>query len=165
MSNISLYCNCCNYQAKFPCEFNKHLKSQKHLRKGVQKEYNCDSCEYYATTHWNLKMHCVIKHYTIEQKKELKYYCSLCDNVNFSNLYYTNHLKSTLHKNNVIINEIPDSELKLYKQAKQNKKINIKSNINNTSQLEINIKTHIEELFDKMKKEILSEIKCIIKVS
>ena len=117
-----LYCNCCNYQARFLSEFNKHLKSQKHARKGIKKDYKCESCEYYATTHWNLKMHCVIKHYTIEQKKELKYYCSLCDNVNFSNLYYINHLKSTLHKNNTIINEIPNdklNEIKLYKMIKR----------------------------------------------
>jgi len=41
-----------------------------------------------------------MKHYTIEQKKELKYYCSVCDSVVFSKLYYENHINSTLYKNN-----------------------------------------------------------------
>ena len=90
-NNDSLYCNCCNYQAKFVSEFNKHLASQKHARKGVKKDYNCDSCEYFATTHWNLKMHRVIKHYTMEQKKELKYYCSLCD------IHYSNQMSLLFH--------------------------------------------------------------------
>jgi hypothetical protein len=127
MTEKSLYCSCCNYQAKFPSEFNKHLGSQKHSRKGIKKDYKCDNCEYFATTHWNLKMHCVLKHYTLEQKKELKYYCKLCDNVNFSNLYYQNHMKSTLHKNNIMINEMSDetlNDIKIYKQTRNTNKTN-----------------------------------------
>jgi hypothetical protein len=65
-----LYCKCCNYKAKFQSEYNKHVKSQKHLRQGKMKDYKCESCDYTATTHWNLKMHMVLKHYTNEQKKE-----------------------------------------------------------------------------------------------
>jgi len=144
MSDNSLYCNCCNYLAKFQCEFNKHLKSQKHARKGIKKDYKCNTCDYSATTHWNLKMHTVLKHYTMEQKKELKYYCNLCDNVNFSNLYYMNHVKSTLHKNNTILNDIKNGHIKdgkIYKQTKTNNKINIEliTNTENVTQLEINI--------------------------
>ena len=40
----------------------------------------------------------------IEQKMELKYYCSLCDCVNFSSLYHKSHLNSKLHKKNIINN-------------------------------------------------------------
>ena len=161
----SLYCSCCNYQAKFPSEFNKHLTSQKHSRKGIKKDYKCSNCEYFATTHWNLKMHCVLKHYTLEQKKELKYYCKLCDNVNFSNLYYQNHLKSTLHKNNILINEMSEetlTDMKIYKQTRTKTK---ELDTTSITQLEINIKKYMDELFSKMKEEILNEInKSIIKI-
>jgi len=164
MTEKSLYCSCCNYQAKFPSEFNKHLGSQKHSRKGIKKDYKCDNCEYFATTHWNLKMHCVLKHYTLEQKKELKYYCKLCDNINFSNLYYQNHMKSTLHKNNIMINEMNDdtlNDIKIYKQTRNtNKTKELDSNI---SQLEINIKKYMDDAFNKIKEEIICEINKIIK--
>jgi hypothetical protein len=38
----------------------------------------------------------------LNKKKELKYYCSLCDCVSFSSLYYESHKKSKPHKNNII---------------------------------------------------------------
>jgi len=97
-----LYCECCDYQANFLCEYNKHLNTQKHLRSDSKKTYKCTICDYIATTHWNQKMHIVMMHYTIEQKMELKYYCSLCDCVNFSSLYHKSHLNSKLHKKNII---------------------------------------------------------------
>lgn len=157
-----LYCKCCNYKAKFQSEYNKHVKSQKHLRQGKMKDYKCESCDYTATTHWNLKMHMVLKHYTNEQKKELKYYCQICDNVTFSKLYYDNHINSTSHKNNVILNNKDLNKeigLKLYKQTKQNNKTNIELITNvSESTIENNLKTYIKELFDDMKKEILAEI-------
>lgn len=157
-----LYCKCCDYKAKFQSEYNKHIKSQKHSRQGKMKDYKCESCDYTATTHWNLKMHMVLKHYTNEQKKELKYYCQICDNITFSKLYYDNHINSTSHKNNVILNNKDLNKeigLKLYKQTKQNNKTNIEL-ITNVSEsiIENNLKTYIKELFDDMKKEILAEI-------
>ena len=97
-----LYCECCNYQANFLCEYNKHIVTQKHLRNGEKKTYKCTLCNYVATTHWNQKMHIVMMHYTIEQKMELKYYCKLCDCVNFSSLYHKSHLNSKIHKKNII---------------------------------------------------------------
>ena len=164
-TNDPLYCICCDYKAKFQSEYNKHINSQKHLRQGKKKDYKCESCDYTATTHWNLKMHMVLKHYTLEQKKELEYYCSVCDNVTFSKLYYENHINSTAHKNNMILNNIEtntDVGIKLYKQTKNsNNKTNIElvANINNDSQLENNLKVYIKEQFDIMKKEIISIIK------
>jgi len=61
LNNNLLYCNCCNYKAHFQSEFNKHLQSQKHKRHGKPKEINCDTCDYIATTNWNLKIHKVMK--------------------------------------------------------------------------------------------------------
>ena len=161
-----LYCTCCDYKAKFQSEFNKHIKSQKHLRQGKKKDYKCESCDYTATTHWNLKMHMVLKHYTLEQKKELKYYCNMCDNITFSKLYYDNHINSTSHKNNIILNSFEpnkDIGIKLYKQTKQSNKTNIElvANIENTKNNSfdmIELKKYIKGLFDDMKKEILAEI-------
>jgi len=165
-NNNLLYCSCCNYQANFQSEFNKHLKSQKHGRKGKPKEINCDACDYIATTNWNLKIHKVIKHYTPEQKKELKYYCHLCDSVVFSKLYYDNHLNSTLHKNNLILENMENTKngeltgIKLYKKTKQQNKTNIELVVNNNdiSQIEINLKKYIKELLDEMKLELIEQI-------
>ncbi len=159
-----MFCECCNYKAKCQSEFNKHLKSQKHARKGVKKDYKCESCDYFATTHWNLKMHVVLKHYDLEQKKTLKYYCELCDNVNFSNLYYQNHLKSTLHKNNTIISNQQKgivTDIQIYKRKKQNKtdSIELVGNINTETNLENKLKIYMKELIDEMKNEIIQEIK------
>lgn len=142
-----LYCKCCKYQANFLCEFNKHLKTQKHQRAGKKKDYKCTNCSYVATTHWNQKMHIVLKHYTIEQKKQLKYYCSLCDSVNFSSLYYDNHIKSTLHKNN-ILKEPTIIDISIPNQS-----------IDNINE---NIKQYIETALDNTRKDIFNYIDKII---
>lgn len=162
-NNNLLFCSCCNYKANFQSEFNKHLKSQKHARKGKPKEINCDVCDYTATTNWNLKIHKVIKHYTLEQKKELKYYCHLCDSVVFSKLYYDNHINSTFHKNNIILENTKNgqiTDIKLYKKTKQQNKTNIELmiNTNQTSQIEINLKEYIKELIDEMKLDLIKVI-------
>ena len=164
MSDNLLYCSCCNYKAKFQSEFNKHLKSQKHGRNGKPKDIKCDICNYIATTNWNLKIHTVIKHYTLEQKKELKYYCQLCDSVVFSKLYYDNHLNSTFHKNNIILENTKNgqiTEIESYKKTKQQNKTNIELviNTNYISQIEINLKMYIKELFDEMKLDLIKLIK------
>ena len=162
----NLYCVCCDYQANFQCEYNKHLTSQKHARKGGKKIHKCENCEYVAINVWNLKMHQVLKHYTAEQKKELKYYCSICDNVTFTKLFYNNHINSTAHNNNVILEDQKNgknNKIQLYKRTKKNNisTIELMANIDNTEPKNNDIedlKIYIKELISEMKKEIINEI-------
>lgn len=154
--NNKLYCECCDYQANFLCEYNKHIQTQKHLRSGKKKDYKCTVCDYVATTHWNQKMHIVVTHYTIEQKKELKYYCSLCDSVSFSSLYYESHKKSKLHKNNII------------KEATNiiTTKVDIPNQINeiiSSNDSKTDIKEYIETALYNTKKDIFDYIDKVLK--
>ena len=159
----NLYCEYCNYQANFQCEFNKHLQSQKHARKGVKKINKCETCEYVATNIWNLKMHQVLKHYTEEQKKTLKFYCNICDNVTFTQLFYNNHMNSTSHKNNVILEDQKNGKnntIQLYKRTKKNNSSTIEliANVNNNEPKNNDmeeLKIYIKELISEMKKEII----------
>ena len=51
--------NCidCNYHTDRPCDWIKHIESEKHERKGKKKTTKCDLCDYVGLTHWNLKLH------------------------------------------------------------------------------------------------------------
>ena len=87
MENKEYYCDTCKYGSEYKTEFNKHLNSAKHKRGGKYIEHNCEICDYKALNKSNLTVHQVTKHYTVEQKKTLKYYCELCDSISFSKLY------------------------------------------------------------------------------
>jgi hypothetical protein len=160
-----LYCKCCQYQAKFPSEFNKHLLSKKHARQGKKKDYSCTECEYVATTHWNLKIHHATKHMTLEQKKALKYYCIICNSVTFSQMYYNQHVNSTMHKNNVILSENKNGIIKNNDKQNNDKQNNDRQN-NDKQNIDLpynepNLRIYIKQLLDEMKHEIIDEIKKI----
>ena len=72
-----LYCECCDYQANFLCEYNKHLNTQKHLRNGEKKPTKCDLCNYETSSHWNIKLHKLSQHATVIERQQHKYYCNL----------------------------------------------------------------------------------------
>jgi hypothetical protein len=94
-------CETCNFKTNYKSENERHINSAKHKRGGIKKSYPCDKCSYITNTSlWNLKMHKSAQHSTKEEREKSKYYCKLCDSIFFSPLYYNNHLKSTLHKNN-----------------------------------------------------------------
>jgi hypothetical protein len=148
------YCETCNYGCNHNSVFIKHTKSDKHLRQGKKKTFNCDKCEYKTdTSHWNLKMHMISKHYTVEEKSKQKYYCSICDSVFFSPLFYKNHIKSILHINNSLLNN---------KSINNNMNYNNKLDSKNTSLNELKEEIKLElktELKLELKKEIMLEIK------
>ena len=145
------HCETCNYSAVYKSEFNKHLKSAKHKRGGKYTDYKCNECDYKGLNKWNLTVHQATTHYTIEQKKKLKYYCEICDFISFSELYHNNHINSTHHKSNEIIH---------------NSKIGNSINVNvikDTSKkkdnnMEENLKKYMKELIDDLGKKILDEI-------
>ena len=102
-------CECCLFYTNFASEYNKHVKSLKHQRNGKPKEkkldiYNCNNCEYKGNTHWNLKMHIITQHSTLEERNKQKYYCKDCDKVFFCSTYLTKHNNGIVHKNKVIAN-------------------------------------------------------------
>ena len=104
--NTKYSCNNCNYNTNYPSEWLKHLETQKHQRNGEKKSTKCDLCDYESTSHWNIKIHKLSQHATIEEKKEHKYYCIECDQIFFCKNFHDKHILSTKHLNIVKIKEI-----------------------------------------------------------
>ncbi len=93
--------NCveCNYHTSKNSDWLKHEQSSKHLRNGQKKPTQCSKCNHNAYTHWNLKLHILSQHSTIEERKKSKFYCESCDQVFFCKLYMDNHNSGIKHKN------------------------------------------------------------------
>ncbi len=112
-SDFYVYCENCNYETKWPADWIKHTKSQKHLRYGKSKETKCDHCDYETSTHWLLKRHILSQHSTKEQRSKYKLYCDTCDIVFFSNVFYNSHMTGKIHNNKVLaISLLPESKKK-----------------------------------------------------
>ena len=58
----------------------------------------CENCNYTAKTNWNVKLHYLTNHSTIEERKTYKYYCEICDVVLLCEKYYVAHCESKKHK-------------------------------------------------------------------
>ena len=58
----------------------------------------CEHCNYKANTKWNIKLHYLTNHSTIDERKTYKYYCATCDVVLLCDKYYNIHLESSKHK-------------------------------------------------------------------
>ncbi len=58
----------------------------------------CKCCNYKAMTNWNIKLHYLTNHSTIEERKTYKYYCEICDVVLLCEKYYVSHRESKKHK-------------------------------------------------------------------
>ena len=152
------YCELCNYGCNHNSVFKKHQKSDKHSRHGEKKIFKCDKCDYKTnTSHWNLKMHIMSKHSTIEERSKQKYYCVTCDSIFFSPLFYNNHIKSILHINNSVLNKFNNNE-KINNELTSFIDNDIKPNI----KLELNTEK-IAELKAEIKSELKAEIMLLIK--
>jgi hypothetical protein len=53
-------------------------------------------------THWNLKMHLLSIHSTLEERAQSKYYCKDCDKVFFCSVYMNTHNNGIHHKNMIL---------------------------------------------------------------
>jgi hypothetical protein len=100
-----LYCSFCNYTAKNNTNWFKHIETAKHHRMGQKKETSCKKCLYTSTSHWNIKIHNLYIHSTIEERKATKYYCETCDNVFLCSAYYNKHMQGKLHMNKIKVKE------------------------------------------------------------
>ena len=95
----NFHCHFCNYNTLNCTFWLKHLKTQKHLRNGKPKTSKCSICVYESSSHWNLKLHTLSQHSTIEERKNHKYYCEICDLVFFCSTYMNKHTNGKIHKN------------------------------------------------------------------
>ena len=71
-----------------------------------KKPINCANCNYIGLTHWNLKMHYMAIHSTIEERNNCKYYCKDCDKVLFCSTYMKTHNNGIQHKNMIIAKQL-----------------------------------------------------------
>jgi hypothetical protein len=94
-------CITCNYSTNKHSDWIKHEKTQKHLRNGKQKITKCDKCDYSSHSHWNVKLHNMSQHSTLEERKTSKYYCITCDYVFFCPTYLNKHMNGKHHMNKV----------------------------------------------------------------
>lgn len=99
----NFYCDTCKYGSPSKSDFTKHLKSKKHEHGGL-KEKVCQICQQECFNHWDLKQHHIIKHLTLKEKLQQKYYCSKCDVVYLSKLYLEKHNNSVKHNKVLLIN-------------------------------------------------------------
>jgi hypothetical protein len=106
MEQIYKYkCEICNYNTNVKTSWQLHTMSERHNRNGKKKSTKCNICDYESTSHWNIKLHILSKHSTLEERKNHKYYCDICDTVFFCKLYMERHLQGKKHnkllKNNI----------------------------------------------------------------
>ena len=146
------HCQSCNYACTYKSEFNKHLKSAKHKRGGAPINYDCNICNYVSNSSWSLKIHIVNTHMTKEEKKELQYYCDVCDCLCFSQLYYNTHIDSKDH--NARINEQSSNN---NVQTKINKQIS--SHDLQTKKINNDVKNYIDNKINTLKNELMVELK------
>jgi hypothetical protein len=116
------HCDLCKYGTNKPSDWIKHNNSKKHERNGSKKPVYCNLCDLKSLTHWNHKMHILLKHSTKEERMKQTYYCLDCDSLSFCSTYHSKHINGIKHKNIVMCNKI---------QNELNDKIS-KMNINST---------------------------------
>ena len=107
-------CDNCKYETNRASNWLRHCESAKHQRNGAKKQHICEECGYETTGNWNLKVHILSQHATVEERAKQKYYCSDCDQVFFSPVYYESHMAGIKHATYVKALE----ELKKVKNAK-----------------------------------------------
>jgi len=91
-------CPLCQYFTNKKNLWIKHTDTKKHQRNGQPKNIICNVCNQKFNNHWGLKQHKFINHTTIEERLTLKYYCSICNTVFFSQIYFDKHNNGKKHK-------------------------------------------------------------------
>lgn len=106
-------CECCNYKALDKSKWNKHLNCEKHKRNGKYKfeDYICKMCGYCAVHTYNFKIHQIVCHGTIQEKKTAPFYCDCCNMAFFCNLFYGKHMKSKKHDSKLQRHKIINNHL------------------------------------------------------
>jgi len=119
-------CILCNYKTTSNVDWLKHIETQKHKRNGMKKSTKCDQCNYESTSHWNIKLHKLYVHATIEEKKKHKYYCEICDVLFLCPAYQKKHNEGKLHNNRILIKKsLEDIDMKFKEINDKKHNINI----------------------------------------
>ena len=92
-------CDTRNYKTNVKASWKLHMISDKHMRNGEKKSTKCELCDYQTTSHWNVKLHMLTQHSTLEERKNHKYYCEICDTVFLRAVLLENHINGTKHAN------------------------------------------------------------------
>jgi hypothetical protein len=87
------------------------------------------------------------KHATVEEKLKHKYYCSLCDSISFSPMFYRQHIDSLAHQQRSVINNHSTNTNNI--EAPNN---NLDVGNNNNSEIVNN------EMYTKIRAEVKKEI-------
>lgn len=115
-----LYCELCEYKTDNNTDWCRHVKTQKHLRGGDKKKATCQYCSY-SSSHWNIKNHELAVHGTIEDKMKHKFYCQLCDSLQYTNPQYQKHLTSKHHLKKIEVKNSFEQIEQMKKEKKMNK--------------------------------------------
>jgi hypothetical protein len=106
---ILQHCDCCNFNAHSPTEWIKHVKTDKHKRKGAKLSDNliCGACGLISNNTFNHTVHQILVHGTPDDRRtKAKFYCEDCDIGFFCKLYHDKHILSKRHSNMVEYNKL-----------------------------------------------------------
>jgi hypothetical protein len=106
---ILQHCDCCNFNAHSPTEWIKHVKTDKHKRKGAKLSDNlvCGACGLISNNTFNHTVHQILVHGTPDDRRtKAKFYCEDCDIGFFCKLYHDKHILSKRHLNMVEYNKL-----------------------------------------------------------
>jgi len=92
------YCYLCKYGTSKCTDWIKHQKTKRHLTNETPKTNTYSICNFTTSNHWNLKLHTFSQHNTIEERRNHKYYCEICDLVFFCSTYMEKHNAGKIHK-------------------------------------------------------------------
>ncbi len=135
------HCECCNFDAHTHTEWTKHIETKKHERKGakISTSLKCDTCNFITVNSYNLNVHKIIVHGTPEEKKaKSKFYCEVCDQGFFAQLFYDVHIASKKHSNMIKYNKLISQEKESDSASLEPLIIDESNNINILNELEHN---------------------------
>ncbi len=101
-AKFTKHCEACNYTTNRPSDWIKHVKCKKHLKGGVTSVHNCSDCDYSTKFKWLYDHHQITQHSTLEERKQQKYYCDICDYVFHNDTQLKKHLDGKHHKTKMI---------------------------------------------------------------
>jgi uncharacterized C2H2 Zn-finger protein len=116
--NSLIECKLCNFTTNSNKNWLKHINTEKHKRNGDKKKTKCEICDHECISHWNLKIHHITNHATLEERKKYKYYCKDCDTILFCKAYYDKHINGIKHNLKIKVNESLEQLEKQYEELK-----------------------------------------------
>lgn len=102
---LKFTCQTCNYATNYKYNYNRHLKSKRHLLKAsgksTRKTYKCDQCNYVSKWSGNLKRHQKVHNKDESPKKGFAYLCKACNMYIKDSKALKGHVTTLKHGTNV----------------------------------------------------------------